>query len=205
VPPSSPTRYVALLRAINVPGHAIIRMSQLCTAFEAAGCRKVISYSSAGNVIFETSVSESDALFKKIKARVRALAGGEPSIVFRTMSELDAAVRAAPFGTLVDDKTVKLYVVFLAERAKRKPALPMVDEKERLELIGVHGAHAYVVSRRKPNALMYGFPNSFVENALGVAATSRNWSTVSKILARSRELGTAAPKNRTRPTNVSKR
>jgi len=181
---TTPTRYVAFLRAINVRGHAMIRMPHLCTAFEAAGCRNVTSYSSAGNVLFETSVPDSDALFRKVQARVCALAGGEPNIVFRTMSELDAAARAAPFGALVDDKTIKLYVVFLAEPAKRKPTLPMVDAKERLELVGVHGAHAYVVSRRKPNSLMYGFPNSFVENALGVAATSRNWSTVATILAR---------------------
>jgi uncharacterized protein (DUF1697 family) len=178
------TRYVAFLRAINVPGHAIIRMPQLCTAFEAAGCRHVTSFSSAGNVLFETAAPDRDALFRKITARVRALAGGVPSIVFRTMRELDAAAHAAPFAALVDDKAIKLYVVFLAERSKRKPMLPIVDEKERLELVAVHGAHAYVVSRRKPNTLMYGFPNSFVENALGVAATSRNWSTVSKILAR---------------------
>jgi uncharacterized protein (DUF1697 family) len=192
------------MRAINVPGHAIIRMPQLCTAFEGAGCRNVTSYSSAGNVLFETSVPDCDALFRKIKSRVRTLAGGEPSIVFRTISELDAAVRAAPFGALVDDKTIKLYVVLLAERPKRKPALPIVDVKECLELVGVYGAHAYVVSRRKPNRLMYGFPNSFVENALGVAATSRNWSTVSKILERSRE-ETAGLKSKTRPANVRTR
>jgi uncharacterized protein (DUF1697 family) len=108
--------------------------------------------------------------------------------VFRTIPELDAVVRAAPFGSRVGDKTIKLYIVFLAERAKRKPALPIVDAKERLELVGMDARHAYVVSGRKPSG-MYGFPNSFVENALGVAATSRNWSTVTKILARSRESG----------------
>jgi hypothetical protein len=103
---------------------------------------------------------------------------------------------------LVADKTIKLYIVLLAERPKRKPTLPIVDAKDGLELVGVYGAHAYVVSRRKPNSLMYGFPNSFVENALGVAATSRNWSTVSKILARSRELGAAGLPNKTRPTTA---
>jgi uncharacterized protein (DUF1697 family) len=180
----------------------MIRMPQLCTAFAAAGCRNVTSYSSAGNVLFETSARDSDALFRTITARVRALAGGEPSIVFRTMSALDAAARAAPFGALVADKTIKLYIVLLAERSKRKPTLPIVDAKEGLELVGVYGAHAYVVSRRKPNSLMYGFPNSFVENALGVAATSRNWSTVSKILARSREFGAAGLPNKTRPTTA---
>jgi len=182
--PFPPTRYVAFLRAINVRGHAQIAMSDLCTAFAGAGCRKVSSYIQSGNVLFETAARDSDLLFAKITARVRALSGAEPGIVFRSIRELDAAARAAPFTALAGDKTIKLYVVFLAERAQRKPALPIVDEKERLELVGVHGAHAYVVSRRKPNTLMYGFPNSFVENALGVAATSRNWSTVSKILAR---------------------
>jgi len=208
LPSSSPlptTRYVAFLRAINVRGHTQLAMADVCEAFSQAGCRNVSSYIQSGNVLFESAVHDCDALFAKITARVRAMSATEPSIVFRTIGELDAAARAAPFGQLADDKTLKLYVVFLAERAKRKPTLPIVDAKERLELVGVHGAHAYVVSRRKPNTMMYGFPNSFVENALGVAATSRNWSTVSKILARSREVGRAGPKNRTRPTNVSKR
>jgi len=180
-------RYVAFLRAINVRGHSQIAMPDLCEAFAAAGCQNVTSYSSAGNVLFETSVAAPEALFKKVTARVRALAGGEPSIVFRTIRELDAAARAAPFAALLDDKAIKFYVVFLAERSTRRPTLPIVDEKERLELVAVNGAHAYVVSRRKPNTMMYGFPNSFVENALGVAATSRNWSTVTKILSRARE------------------
>ena len=178
------TRYVAFLRAINVRGHAQIAMPDLCASFEGAGCRNVSSYIQSGNVLFDTSTRDPDALFRKIRGRVRALAGGEPSIVFRTTSELDAAARAAPFGSMVDDQTIKLYVVFLAERPKRKPTLPIVDAKERLELVGVHDAHAYVVSRRKPNSLMYGFPNSFVENALAVAATSRNWTTVRRILER---------------------
>ena len=179
------TRYVAFLRAINVRGHTQIAMPELCAAFAGAGCRNVSSYIQSGNVVFETASRDPKALFRKVTARVRAMTAGEPSIVFRTMSELATVARAAPFGSLADDKTIKLYVVFLAERPKRRPTLPIGDEKERLELMGVYGAHAYVVSRRKPNTMMYGFPNSFVENALGVAATSRNWSTVTKILAKS--------------------
>jgi hypothetical protein len=30
---------------------------------------------------------------------------------------------------------------------------------------------------------MFGFPNAFVEAALGVPATSRNWSTVTRVVA----------------------
>jgi len=199
------TRYVALLRAINVRGHAIIRMPQLCEAFEAAGCLEVASYSSAGNVLFETARANADGLFTKIRTRVRSLSGGEPGIVFRTVRELEAIVRAVPFGDLVHDRSLKLYVVFLAGRPTKKPRVPVVDEKECLELIGVKGLHAFVVSRRRPRGIFYGFPNSFVERELGVAATSRNWSTVSKLVARSLELSAAGLKIKTRPTDVTKR
>ena len=162
-------------------------MPQLCKAFEVAGCRSVASFSSAGNVLFETAQANAAALFKKIRTRVRVLSGGEPGIMFRTVRELEAVARAAPFGALADDRSIKLYVVFLAARPRRRPRLPVIDVEEQLELVGVKGLHAFVVSRRRPRGMFYGFPNSFVERELGVAATSRNWSTFSKVLARTRQ------------------
>jgi len=194
------TRYVAFLRAINVRGHTMITMPELCAAFAAAGCGNVSSYIQSGNVLFDAA-GDRAALLTRVKARVRALAGGEPGIVFRTVRELEATARAAPFGALADDKAIKLYVVFLAERPTKKPRLPIVDAKERLEFVGMHALQAFVVSRRKPSGI-YGFPNSFIENELGVAATSRNWSTVRKILDRAREKETPGLKNKTRPSTA---
>jgi hypothetical protein len=43
----------------------------------------------------------------------------------------------------------------------------------------------FIVSRRKPNG-MYGFPNNFIEQGLGVSATSRNWTTITRIVERAR-------------------
>jgi uncharacterized protein (DUF1697 family) len=37
-----------------------------------------------------------------------------------------------------------------------------------------------LISGRKPNGF-YGFPNAFVETAFRVAATTRNWSTVTRL------------------------
>ena len=39
----------------------------------------------------------------------------------------------------------------------------------------------FIVSRRKKNGF-FGFPNNFIEKELGVSATSRNWSTLTKIV-----------------------
>jgi len=37
------------------------------------------------------------------------------------------------------------------------------------------------VARRKKNG-WFGFPNDFIEKQLGVVGTTRNWSTVKKIV-----------------------
>lgn len=39
----------------------------------------------------------------------------------------------------------------------------------------------FIVSRRKKNGF-YGFPNNFIEKELRVPATTRNWSTLTKIV-----------------------
>jgi uncharacterized protein (DUF1697 family) len=177
------TRYVAFLRAINVRGHALVKMTDLCAAFQSAGCRNATSFIQSGNVIFDSTTAETAPLFRKIHGKVRALAGGDPQIVYRTVDALEALARTNPFDGLEDDRLLKLYVVFLAANPSKRPRLPIEDTKERLEAIGRKRLDVLVVSRRKPNG-MYGFPNAFVEQAYGAPATSRNWNTVKKLIHR---------------------
>ena len=58
--------------------------------------------------------------------------------------------------------------------------MPIVSAKERLEAIAIEGREVFIVSRLKPSGF-FGFPNNFIEAALGVTATTRNWSTVTAI------------------------
>jgi uncharacterized protein (DUF1697 family) len=180
------TRYVAFVRAINVRGHHIIKMTDLCDAFQSAGCTNATTFIQSGNVIFDTDDADPSALFRKIQGKVRALAGGEPAIVYRTIRELDALARSVPFKGLEADRTLKLYVTFLAAIPPIKPRFPVVDAKEALDAIGMKGLDVLLVSRRKPSGF-YGFPNNFIEKVLGVSGTSRNWNTVTKILQRARD------------------
>lgn len=39
-----------------------------------------------------------------------------------------------------------------------------------------------MISRREKSEI-YGFSNNFIEKELGVSVTSRNWSTVTKLVA----------------------
>ncbi len=51
---TKPTRYVALLRGINMLGHKPIRMEAVQNAFTHLGYQNVKTVSASGNVLFET-------------------------------------------------------------------------------------------------------------------------------------------------------
>jgi uncharacterized protein (DUF1697 family) len=109
------------------------------------------------------------------------LIGGDPGVFFRSARDLARMVRAAPFKDVEAEPGVKLYVAFLSSMPVGKPAFPLQSSKEVLEVVAVKSHEAFIVSRRKKNGF-YGFPNNFVEKALGVAATTRNVSTLNKIV-----------------------
>jgi uncharacterized protein (DUF1697 family) len=153
-------------------------MNDLRPVFEAAGCRNVETYLQSGNVLFD---QQDDAALGRAAEAVRAIAADTTRVIFRSLTELEAIVAADPFRDYLGDRRLKLYVVFLETAARATPNLPVVSVKDALELIDVSGREAYVVSRPRAS-LMYGFPNAFVEAHLGIAATSRNWSTVTKLV-----------------------
>ena len=171
---------VAFLRAVNVGGRSIVKMDALRDAFAAAGCANVATFIASGNIIFDGDVKDA-ALRGRIARRVRNLLAAEPVIVYRTIGQLQRLVAAAPFGALEDDPRVMLYVIFVAEKTKRRLQFPLRLPKEELEAIGARNGDVLIVSRRKPNG-MYGFPNNWIEKELGVASTARNWSTVKRII-----------------------
>lgn len=174
--------HVAFLRAVNVGGRGIVKMSALQRAFTAAGAKNVRTVIASGNVVFDAPATLG-TVRDRIQEKVRALLGEEPVIVFRTLPYLRRLIEAAPFGTLVDDRTVKLYVLFLTGKPKRLPAFPITIPKEVIEVPGMYQQDALIISRRKPNGF-YGFPGLWTEKELGVASTGRNWSTLIRIVGK---------------------
>ena len=172
-------RYVAFLRAVNVAGHARVEMKSLREMFMRAGCVRAETYIQSGNVIFDTDRNPA-TLFQEVRSRIRKLTGEQSAVVFRSDREIQSLVRSAPFKAFEQDRALKLYAVCLLEKPRTRLSFPCEQPKEFLEAIGMKGLDVLIVSRRKPNGF-YGFPNSFVENALGVPATSRNWNTVTRV------------------------
>ena len=173
--------YVAFLRAINVGGRAVVSMADLQEAFRSAGCQAVRSYIQSGNVVFEARPDQAGALFKRISREVARLFDRCPTIVFRTADHLQQLVSSDPFKSARRESTAKFYVTFLEGAPPIEPAFPLAHSKEAIEAIGIDALDVFIVSRPKRKGF-YGFPNEVIEKALGVQATSRNWSTVAKIV-----------------------
>ncbi|MCA1559451.1 MAG: DUF1697 domain-containing protein [Acidobacteria bacterium] len=172
--------YVAFMRAINVAGHASVRISDVRDAFAAAGRRTVRTYIQSGNVIFESPAREAAAILRRAQRTLRHRLDNEPEIVWRSLRDIEALVRRAPFRNVEAGPAVKLYVTFLSRMPRSMPKFPLVSLTERLEAIAMHGREVFVVSRPKNNG-SFGFPNNFIEKELGISATTRNWSTLAKI------------------------
>ena len=175
-------RYVALLRAVNVAGHPRISTLELERIFAAAGARDVSSFGHAGNVLF-SAASAPSAIVARARDAIGRRHGERPLIVLRSAAELRELTAAAPFSSCGAAASDKLYVVFLARKARKPPKLPIESAIERLTAFACHGRDVLLISGRKPNGF-YGFPNAFVETAFGVAATTRNWSTVTRLTQR---------------------
>ncbi len=174
---SSRKTYVALLRGINLGSRNRVSMPNLRTLLESLGAEDVVTYLQSGNVVFK-SAEGADTLNRAIEGRIHRDVGLSVSVLLRTPQQL-AKVRAGnPFARDVKDPT-KLHVTFLAEKPDRASVRnldPRRAEPDELRLV------AQEIYLHCPNG--YGrskLTNAYFEKQLGVAATTRNWKTVTKL------------------------
>lgn len=174
---------IALLRGINVGGHNKLPMRELKILLEEMGHNNVATYIQSGNVVFQSDRADLPALAQEIGAAIGESHGFEPQVMLLRLVDLETAVAHNPFpATNEQHKTLHFY--FLAS-APPNPDLASLEaiknETEQFALIDtVFYLHA-------PEGIGRSRLAAKVERALGVAATARNWRTVSTLL----EMGTA--------------
>jgi uncharacterized protein (DUF1697 family) len=174
-------RYLALLRGINVGGKKVILMEDLRRVFEGAGFAGVSTFIQSGNVFFESEERPEAVLEAEVEEHLRRALGHEVPVVLRTVEEVRHLVQSEPFSGRAEGPDAKWYVAFLKREPLRPPSLPLFSPKRDLELFRVQGKDAFLLSHRI--AGRFGFPNNFLEDALGAVATTRNWNTVCKMVS----------------------
>src|ERR1044071_2038716 len=180
------TRYIAFLRGINVGGNKLIKMDALACAFTAAGFQNVKTYIASGNVIFDSKSSKPQSLETKAEKKLLETFGHEIAVCIFSVAELEELLKHDLFARVRSGSEAMLLVTFLKQEIP-KIKLPLESEKENLKVIAIKGRAAFTVARRKKTG-WFGFPNNFIEKELRVAATTRQWRTVQKVVAAAKAL-----------------
>ena len=171
------TRFVSLLRAVNLGSHNKLRMPDLVKCYESLGLRNVQSYIQSGNVVFNADGQDRSDIEQEIEAAIAKAFGVGTPVMVRTSKEMTAVVANNPFPPSYAEK---LAVAFLSSPSER----PNLEAIERSigpgEQIKLAGAEAYLYY---PNGQGRSkMTNTLLERRLGVTATVRNWRTVNKLL-----------------------
>ena len=172
---SSPTRFVALLRGINVGRAHQLGMPRLTELLTGRGYGNVRTHLRSGNVVLDSDLSE-DELAADLSGAIEQEFGFDVPVVVRTGAEIAAVVAGDPFATVATDPA-RYLVTFLPEppAAAAVDALPPADSGEYL----VRGRELYLwLPDGIANTPLAGWK---WDRLLGVAGTGRNWNTVRKL------------------------
>ncbi|HTQ04305.1 MAG TPA: DUF1697 domain-containing protein [Polyangiaceae bacterium] len=175
------TRYVALLRGINVGGNNVIKMTELRAEFEKLGHAEVATYIASGNVLFSSPTANRRSLVKAIETALSVEFAYESRIVLLSAREIERVIADAPPGFGKDPKKYRYDVLFVKEPLTPEQALAEVPTKP-----GVDEAHAgrhalyfrRLVSRASESRL-----SRLVQLPVYRSVTIRNWNTTQKLLA----------------------
>jgi uncharacterized protein (DUF1697 family) len=174
-------RYAALLRGINVGGNKKLAMADLRELLAGLGYDAVATYLQSGNAVFSSASSQPPSkLAAAIEKRIAKDLAAAVRVMVRTGDELADVVSRSPLADGPENPS-RFFVAFLSG----PPEPPAVKEIEAQDFgpdrIWVSGAEAYLWCPNGAGRTL--LTNNAVEKRLGVAATSRNWNTVSKLVS----------------------
>jgi uncharacterized protein (DUF1697 family) len=175
-------RYIAFLRAINVGGH-IVKMERLRVLFEEMGLAKVETFIASGNVIFESSSKNEEALRKKIEKQLQQALGYEVGVFLRSDKEVSEIAAYQPFPpSELDASGVSLYIVFLATKPITEAERALMAARNEVDDFKLHGRELYWLCRKNFSDSKFSGPR--LEKTLGLRGTARNSTTVRKLAAK---------------------
>ncbi len=173
------TTYIVLFRGINVGGHNLLPMKELVPVIERNGCVDVQTYVQSGNVILRSPTSNSARLAKQLAEAVSRSHGFEPRVLVFTGKALESAVAGNPFPQ-AEANPKSLHLFFLAERPKKPDLRSLEALRTETERFALEGKVLYL---HTPDGFGRSKLAERAERLLGVAATARNWRTVTTLLA----------------------
>jgi uncharacterized protein (DUF1697 family) len=171
-------RQIVLLRGINLGARNRIAMPELRESLADAGSQDVRTYLQSGNVVL-SSDARPDALERECERRIADAFGLDIPVVVRTRDELAEVVRRNPLGKVAVEPK-RYQVTFCSAEPDGEVVRKLADtalDGERFVAVAreLYAWHPDGIARSKLSTQLAG-------KGLGVTATARNWTTVTKLL-----------------------
>lgn len=175
------TVQLALLRAINVGGHAKVAMSDLRNLLVEMGFTDVRSLLQTGNLVFQTGDATDPELERLLEAAAAERLGLRTDVMVRSADELAGVVERHPFPDVAERDPGHLVVMFLKSAPDESAVVALRAAITGRETVQVAGRHAYITY---PDGIGRSrLTTALIESRLGTRATGRNWNTVLKLVA----------------------
>lgn len=171
-------KHLAFLRAINVGGNRIIKMTDLKKSFEDLGFKNVKTYIQTGNVFFDSN-ENSSSLEKKIEAKLLKDYGFEVTTFVRTIDEIKKIAEAEPFKDKANGTTIQTYVSFLPEEPTGEQKKLVENLSGEIDKFKIIGRELYILIYKDKGKS--AFTNNFTDKYLKMSSTNRNMKTIYKL------------------------
>lgn len=164
------TRYVALLRAVNVGGTGKLIMSELKTLCETAGFTDVRTYIASGNVLFTSKLAEA-AVQKTLGKHLQSHTGKPVGVLVRTAAEMAQILADNPFPKAPGNRVVAIFLDTPAPATALDDASGVTEERM---AIGRREVYVHYGD---------GMADSRLKLPIASKGTARNMNTVAKLAA----------------------
>jgi uncharacterized protein (DUF1697 family) len=173
------TLYLALLRAVNLPGYKQVSMADLRELLTKLGFADVRSLLQSGNLAFRGKARASTALERLLEGEAKKRLALETDFFVRTAEEWREVIAGNPFPREAERDPGHLHACFLKGTIGAEHVQALQAAIKGREIVRGEGRQAYIyypdgVGRSRLTAAL-------IERKLGTRGTGRNWNTVLKL------------------------
>lgn len=170
-------KYAILLRGVTPTGKNRVPMAELRPSLSSAGLLDVQTYIQSGNVIAKSALAQSsieslvqEVIFREI--------GADIAVIARTHEQLKRVMEGNPFPSSAASRTYfSLFSVPVAAHLTEE--LSRHDFSPDCVRIGQDALYTLYATKHSDSK----FNNNFFERKLKVSATTRNFNTMSRLVA----------------------
>lgn len=174
------TRYVALLRGVNVGGK-MLKMATLKEMLESMGYTSVKTLLNSGNALFEATERSVPQITKAIEQQIEETFGFHVDTIVHPVSYIQKMIESQPFKDSILTPDTRFYVTFLSEKPQHKIAIPYESPGKYMRILKVTD-EAVILVITVSAKIGTTDAMKILEKEFGKKITTRNWNTVQKIV-----------------------